>query len=120
MRLPGLEARTPAPYVLGTGPLPPESALAQAGAQQLATLDLAPLAAAGINRLLVEGGARTARAFLEAGLVDEIQLFQSPHALGGQGVSAWAGRTRLDGLAGFRPTHEEMLGDDRLTVYGKA
>ena len=45
----------------------------------------------GITRLLVEGGARVARSFLEADLVDEVMLFRSPAALGGDIVPALAG-----------------------------
>ena len=39
---------------------------------------LAELGRRGINRLMVEGGAKTARAFLEAGVVDEFHLFTAP------------------------------------------
>lgn len=120
VRLPGLESRSPAPYVLGTTVLPPESKLARAGATLLPTLELEPLARDGINRLMVEGGSQTARAFLQHGLVEEVHLFQSPRVLGPQGVPAFPGQSLAEALAGFRPMHEESLGEDRLTVYGKA
>jgi diaminohydroxyphosphoribosylaminopyrimidine deaminase/5-amino-6-(5-phosphoribosylamino)uracil reductase len=66
----------------------------------------------GVNRLLVEGGAQVATAFLEAGLVDEWQLFRSPSALGKGAVAA-----PLEALSAFRPVATEMLGADSLTVY---
>ena len=49
---------------------------------------LTALATRGISSLLVEGGARTARSFLEAGLVDRIQLFNGAVALGKDGVAS--------------------------------
>jgi diaminohydroxyphosphoribosylaminopyrimidine deaminase/5-amino-6-(5-phosphoribosylamino)uracil reductase len=53
---------------------------------------LALLAERGITRLLVEGGKETATAFIRAGLVDRLVLFQAPILLGEDGVSllgAW-------------------------------
>lgn len=117
VRLPGLAQRSPKPYVLGHGPLPAHSKLAARAAEVISTLDLAPMAKAGINMLLVEGGAATAKAFLDAILVDEIQLFQSAMRIGAIGVDAWAGSDMREVLSHFRLTHEERLGDDRLNVY---
>lgn len=120
-RLPGLEERSPRPFVLSrTRELPPTSKLAARGAEVLrggVAAALADLAARGINRLLVEGGARTARGFLEAGVVDEIHLFRSPMEIGPQGVEALAGLDVNEVLKGFRLLGEEVLGLDRLTVY---
>ncbi|MDE3245303.1 MAG: bifunctional diaminohydroxyphosphoribosylaminopyrimidine deaminase/5-amino-6-(5-phosphoribosylamino)uracil reductase RibD [Acidobacteriota bacterium] len=52
------------------------------------------LSSRGIGRVLVEGGARTAQAFLAAGLVDQIHLFRSTKPAGGvmlnlDGISGW-------------------------------
>lgn len=44
---------------------------------------LQSLAQKGLSRLLVEGGAQLAQAFLQKGLVDEFHLFQSEHPVGG-------------------------------------
>lgn len=75
------------------------------------------LAERGINRLLVEGGAHIARSFLETDLVDEIQLFTAPRAIGPQGIDALAGLP-LSLVTGRWPAlREERLGPDRLTVY---
>lgn len=78
---------------------------------------LARLADRGINRVLAEGGARLARGLIEAGLVDELQLFRAPKILGPQGVDGFAGMPFAQVMAGFRPGSEETLGDDRLSVY---
>jgi diaminohydroxyphosphoribosylaminopyrimidine deaminase/5-amino-6-(5-phosphoribosylamino)uracil reductase len=127
-RLPGLEDRSPQPFVLGSGCLPPAAKLAQRGAEVLRydfpgfddgalRGHLEALAARGINRLLVEGGANTARAMLEAGLVDEFHLYRAPLTLGPQGVEALAGLPLADALQAFTLRDEETLGADRLSVY---
>ncbi len=120
-RLPGMEKRSALPFVLSRSrDLPPGSKLAARGAEVLRGPipdALADLGRRGINRLMVEGGARTARAFLEAGVVDEFHLFTASQELGPAGVEALAG-LRLDtALSRFRLIEEEMLGDDRLSVY---
>ena len=75
------------------------------------------LADRGINRLLVEGGSHISQSFLEADLIDEVQLFQSPTIIGPQGIDAIAD-TPLSTLdKRFKPTQKEVLGADTLTVY---
>ena len=70
------------------------------------------LACAGHSRLMVEGGAAVAEAFLAGGLVDEIALFSAPHDIGGEAVfSPLAPR---DVPAGFRSTRRMRLGEDEL------
>jgi diaminohydroxyphosphoribosylaminopyrimidine deaminase / 5-amino-6-(5-phosphoribosylamino)uracil reductase len=49
------------------------------------------LAERGITRLMVEGGPTLAAAFVTADLVDEAILFQSPKAVGADGVDALEG-----------------------------
>ncbi len=53
------------------------------------------LSSRGVGRVLVEGGARTALAFLEAGFVDEIHLFRSTKPAGGAIIN-------LDGITGWK------------------
>jgi diaminohydroxyphosphoribosylaminopyrimidine deaminase/5-amino-6-(5-phosphoribosylamino)uracil reductase len=122
-RLPGLEARSPRPFVLSrTRSLPPQSQLAARNAEVLGGTPaevVADLARRGINRLLVEGGARVARSFLEAGLVDAFHLYRSPTVLGPRGVAALAGLDLEVALAPFRAGPTEKLGADLLTVYEK-
>jgi diaminohydroxyphosphoribosylaminopyrimidine deaminase / 5-amino-6-(5-phosphoribosylamino)uracil reductase len=80
------------------------------------------LAARGITRLLVEGGARVASSFVAAGLVDEFWLLRGPDAIGADGVAA------LDALplnaitqsSAFRVHASESLGTDTLTVYERS
>lgn len=120
-RLPGLEQRSPQPFVLSRrGALPPQSHLARRKAEVLRgsvaeALDY--LGTKGINRLMVEGGARVARSFLEAGLVDEFHLIRSPKPLGAAGVDGLAGLPLDEALQPFALIDEEMLGSDLLTVY---
>lgn len=52
------------------------------------------LSSRGVGRVLVEGGAKTAQAFLNAGFVDKIHLFRSTKPAGGviinlDGISGW-------------------------------
>jgi diaminohydroxyphosphoribosylaminopyrimidine deaminase/5-amino-6-(5-phosphoribosylamino)uracil reductase len=149
-RLPGLEGRSPIRVVVDSrGAIPPRSHLvrtagkvplwllslagtpAPEGVDILAcapgtaggidlTDGLAKLAARGVNRVLAEGGARLARGLIEAGLVDELQLFRAPKVLGLQGVDGFAGMPFAEVMAGFRPGPEETLGNDRLSVYVRA
>ena len=116
-RLPGLEERTPLPFVMSSKrDLPPDSHLARRGAEVLrGTVHevLADLGSRGINRLMVEGGAAIARSFLDAGVVDEIQLFRSPSVIGPQGVEGLT----MAALQPFAVREEERLGSDTLTVY---
>ncbi|MCA3561310.1 MAG: bifunctional diaminohydroxyphosphoribosylaminopyrimidine deaminase/5-amino-6-(5-phosphoribosylamino)uracil reductase RibD [Aestuariivirga sp.] len=120
-RLPGLRNRSPQPFVMSRhGQLPPSSHLAKRGAEVLrgtAAQVVAELGLRGINRLMVEGGARVARSFLEAGLVDEFHLIRSPVTLGPDGVDGLAGLPLEQALQPFQPVEQEKLGSDLLSVY---
>lgn len=120
-RLPGLEHRSPLPFVLSrNGQLPPRSHLARRNAEVLRGSvgdALADLGARGINCLMVEGGARVARSFLEAGLVDRFHLIRSPVTLGTAGVDGLAGLALDQALQPFAMAEQEKLGSDLLTVY---
>jgi diaminohydroxyphosphoribosylaminopyrimidine deaminase/5-amino-6-(5-phosphoribosylamino)uracil reductase len=92
----------------------------EAGGQLRAML--ATLAEQGITRLLVEGGAAVASAFLRAGLVDRIHLFTAPLLLGGDGTPA-LGPLGVHKLADARPWHPvaaRPVGQDRLLVLEPA
>lgn len=52
---------------------------------------LAALAARGVASVLVEGGGRVLRSFLEAGAWDGFTLYQAPVLIGGRGPSLWPG-----------------------------
>lgn len=69
---------------------------------------LADLAREGVQSVLVEGGARTFAAFLEAGLVDDVALFVAPMLLGARG-----GTPMLDLPAAAEPALARRLRDLR-------
>ena len=70
---------------------------------------LAALGAAGVERVMVEGGARVLTSFLRAELADFAAITVSPHLLGGLHAVGALPRPRLPRLAGA--THHG-LGDD--------
>jgi len=81
---------------------------------------LAELARRGVTRLLVEGGAATAAAFLRAGLVDQLYLYRAPMLIGGDGLAAVASLGVADvARDGLRLRHRQTrpLGGDALEVY---
>ncbi len=69
----------------------------------------------GVKSVLLEGGADTARRFLEAGLVDRLMLFESPVVVGEGGVAAPVSAAAVP--APFHVTDEQAYGEDRLTEY---
>jgi diaminohydroxyphosphoribosylaminopyrimidine deaminase / 5-amino-6-(5-phosphoribosylamino)uracil reductase len=80
------------------------------------------LAGRGINRVLAEGGARMARALIEADLVDEVYLLGASKELGAAGLNALAGLplSTITDSDGFRLAGKECLGEDLLSVYERA
>lgn len=79
---------------------------------------LALLAEQGITRLLVEGGAAIATAFLSAGLVDRLYLFDAPLLIGADGQPATHSLAvrRLSDARRWRRVEERLLEGDRLAV----
>ncbi len=71
----------------------------------------------GITRLMVEGGPHVAAAFLDAGLVDEVAVLQSPDTVGDSGIPALPERpvSRLLEPVGFAVVERTVLGRDHLT-----
>jgi diaminohydroxyphosphoribosylaminopyrimidine deaminase/5-amino-6-(5-phosphoribosylamino)uracil reductase len=65
---------------------------------------LADLGREGVQSVLVEGGARTAAGFLDAGLVDEVALFVAPTLMGARG-----GTPLLDRAAAAEPALGQRL-----------
>ena len=78
---------------------------------------LEDLAARGILTLMVEGGAYTARMFLEEGLVDRLALFTGPSKIGPGGIAAPLDRDHIP--EGFRLLREARFGDDVYLEYVK-
>lgn len=109
VRLAGLDPRAPARLLLSKTPAPGWTTLAAPSAI---------FGLAGVNHLMVEGGAATAAAFLAEDLVDRLLLYRAPILIGG-------GRTLADiGLADLALAHNRWaildaraLGSDRLEVY---
>ena len=85
------------------------------GRPQLAAA-LEALAARGLTRVLVEGGGRLAAALLRAGLVDRIEWFRAPGAIGGDGIPALAalGVDRARDMARFVRIASAPAGEDVL------
>lgn len=76
---------------------------------------LRSLGVTGLKSVLIEGGAETARRFLEADLVDRLALFSGAVPIGPDGVPA---PIREDAIpAGFVQTCAAVHGDDRLAEY---
>ncbi|MBD0416697.1 bifunctional diaminohydroxyphosphoribosylaminopyrimidine deaminase/5-amino-6-(5-phosphoribosylamino)uracil reductase RibD [Oryzicola mucosus] len=103
-------------------------ALERLGIQILATEDyegrmalpelLEDLAARGMSSVIVEGGAETAKAFIEEGLVDRICLYRGPEEIGEGGIDAPIDETRIP--AGFHLVREENYGEDRYMEWVRA
>jgi diaminohydroxyphosphoribosylaminopyrimidine deaminase/5-amino-6-(5-phosphoribosylamino)uracil reductase len=76
---------------------------------------LPALASRGISSLLVEGGAKTARLFLDAGYVDRILLYQGPGTIGDGGIETPIRKTDIP--SDFKHVGTRRVGDDSLDEY---
>ncbi|KTT71054.1 bifunctional diaminohydroxyphosphoribosylaminopyrimidine deaminase/5-amino-6-(5-phosphoribosylamino)uracil reductase RibD [Sphingomonas sanguinis] len=113
VRLPGLESRSPRRILLSRTPEPCWETIPS----PTAIADLP-----GVDRLMVEGGAQTASAFLAADLVDRLLLYRAPILIGeGRAALGNIGLSRLAEAHGrWRLADSRMLGSDRLEVYERA
>jgi diaminohydroxyphosphoribosylaminopyrimidine deaminase / 5-amino-6-(5-phosphoribosylamino)uracil reductase len=112
VRLPGIEARGPARWLLTHGAAP-EGWGTLPTPEAISTIP-------GIQYLMVEGGAGAASAFLKAGLVDRLLLYRAPCDGGGSGPVL--PQLTQAGLAGSREwclTDTRPLGNDTLQVYDR-
>jgi diaminohydroxyphosphoribosylaminopyrimidine deaminase / 5-amino-6-(5-phosphoribosylamino)uracil reductase len=73
---------------------------------------LRQLASDGVQSLLLEGGARLHAAAWDAGVVDYVQLYVTPAALGPVGVPLFGGRPWS--LSSLIDPRVEVLGPDTL------
>jgi len=80
---------------------------------------LALLAERGITRLLVEGGRQTATAFLTAGFVDRLILFQAPIFLGEEAIPVVGGLgiRSPEAAARLALVEERRVSSDRMLVF---
>lgn len=110
VRLPGLENRSPRRIMLGSGDAPEGWDVIRTP-QDIAELEC--------NSLIVEGGAKTASAFLRAGLVDRLMLYRAPILIGGgKPCLSDIGLTDLaDAHGQWQFSDTRMLGKDRFEVY---
>lgn len=114
-------ARTVSVLVLASASALPErrAALEAAGVEvamaetplEVATL----LGERGVSALMVEGGARVAKAFLDAGLVDRIALYEGPGVIGAQGIASPLTRAHIG--EEFMAAGETAFGPDRRFDY---
>jgi diaminohydroxyphosphoribosylaminopyrimidine deaminase/5-amino-6-(5-phosphoribosylamino)uracil reductase len=83
---------------------------------------LKALAAAGLTRVLVEGGAQIAASFLRAGLVDRIAWFHAPAVMGEDGWPAIRGfvTEKLAMMPRFIRQRVTILGNDTLTEFKRS
>ena len=110
VRLPGLEERSPARWVLTSGTAPEGW---QALPSPEAIRDMA-----GIQYLFIEGGASAASAFLRTGLVDRLLIYRAPILVGGRPGLGDYGLTSLGAAHGqWRIRERRQLGSDTLEVY---
>ncbi|MHA6685525.1 bifunctional diaminohydroxyphosphoribosylaminopyrimidine deaminase/5-amino-6-(5-phosphoribosylamino)uracil reductase RibD [Mesorhizobium sp. A556] len=76
------------------------------------------LAALGMLSVLVEGGAATARAFLDEDLVDRIVLFQGVDEIGAEGIASPIDAGHIP--TGFRKSRDMRFGDDSCAEWIRA
>ena len=110
VRLAGLESRSPKRYLLTSGTVPD----GWAGLASPECIDALPH-----DLILIEGGAKTASAFLAADLVDRLLIYRAPILIGG-GKSALheIGLHALSDAHGrWRSVDTRMFGVDRLDIY---
>lgn len=114
VRLPGLEARSPARWVLTHGAAP-------YGWNAVSDI-AAPGAFGDAQTLMVEGGAGAAAAFLATDLVDRLLFYRAP-VIVGDGLPC-VGDIGLGSLAEahgrWRLSDRRLLGSDTLDVYERA
>ncbi len=119
-RLPGLEKRSPVRVIVGGDEdlSIPQPAIHFKGLADLPD-SLQELGKQGINVLMVEGGAKIARSFLQADLIDEVILATAPMEIGEQGVEALAGMSlsQIEAEGHFALESTQILGPDVVKHY---
>ncbi len=111
VRLPGLEGRSPARYLLTRG-VKPQGVSVINKLDQLGEIESA-------QYLYVEGGAATAASFLGEDCVDQIHLYRAPIVIGG-GLHGLAdfGLAQLSEAHGrWQLIERRQLGSDEFTAY---
>ncbi len=113
-RLSGMEDFSPVKIVVGETVIPKTANIFNGKETWLYSGDLKrvlkALAERGITRIMVEAGPTLSNAFLKAGLVDEVVIFQSPQVLGKHGDDFFAPKA----LDKFHKIDEREIGDDLM------
>jgi diaminohydroxyphosphoribosylaminopyrimidine deaminase/5-amino-6-(5-phosphoribosylamino)uracil reductase len=110
VRLDGIENRSPERWLLTRGAAP-EGWQAITDPQAIAAME-------GVQWLMVEGGAETARSFLAAGLVDRLMLYRAPLSIGGsQPALPELSPTALAESAHWNLSDRRTLGNDIFEDY---
>jgi diaminohydroxyphosphoribosylaminopyrimidine deaminase/5-amino-6-(5-phosphoribosylamino)uracil reductase len=78
---------------------------------------LEEIAKCGVNRLLVEGGGKVARSFLDENLVDRVEWFISPKTLGVSAIPALG--TKFNFHTNFDLTERKYFDEDTLLIFEK-
>jgi diaminohydroxyphosphoribosylaminopyrimidine deaminase/5-amino-6-(5-phosphoribosylamino)uracil reductase len=118
-----LLAHQPVPVVIGERAIPANATLREhpAGLIETGTRDLdtvlSDLFDRGIRRAFVEGGPQLASAFVEAGLVDEFQIFLAPMLIGGSKTALGdIGVATINDAVDLTIVSTTTVGDDLLVV----
>lgn len=119
VRLAGLEGRSPTRVVLSTRAGPPVASGSTQGDDVSWIGSPAEISALPGDHVLVEGGARTAAAFLRVDLVDRLLLYRAPVLIGGglPGLADIGLATLGDAHGRWRRDDARALGVDLLEVY---
>lgn len=113
VRLAGIEDRSPERWVLTRGKVP-EGWRQLASPEGISAMD-------GVQWLMVEGGAATARSFLEAGLVDRLMLYRAPLTIGGAGPAVpELAAEALAANPAWQLANSRPLGKDRFDDYHRS
>lgn len=119
-----VKATNPLRIVCGTQELPKGAKVfdGAASTKVITSKDLkvvaAELLATGANHILLESGPTLATAMLQAGMLDELMLYQGASVLGaGKSFVADLGVTTVDSAIGLTRISTETFGDDVKSIY---
>jgi len=120
----GAAIKNPLRIVCGTQELPKGAQVFDSAAptKVIASKDLevvaAELLATGVNHILLESGPTLATALLQAGILDELMLYQGASVLGaGKSFIADFGITTVNNAMSMQRISTETFGDDVKSVY---
>ena len=120
----GLAGNNPLRIVCGTQDLPKNANVFDSAAQTkvIASKDLKVIAsellATGANHILLESGPTLATALLQAGMLDELMIYQSASVLGaGKSFVADLGVLTIENAMSMQRISTETFGDDVKSVY---